>query len=74
LNWRRLTNGYISRQAATWEHRARIADAFGLQPAQHWGRTKAAIRKMLLPRAIDMLQLQPTKEMLADMMITKMAA
>jgi len=66
LNWRRLTNGYISRQGATWGHRARIADAFGLHPSQHWGRTKAAIRKMLLPRAIDMLQLQPMKEMLAE--------
>lgn len=64
-NWRRLTNGYISRQGATWGHRARIADAFGLHPAEHWGRTKAAIRKILLPGAIDMLQLQPMKEMLA---------
>lgn len=66
LNWRRLTSGYISRQGATWGHRARIAEAFGLHPAQHWGKTKAEIRRMLLPRAIDMLQLQPMKEMLAE--------
>ncbi|MGN6819208.1 MAG: hypothetical protein ACTHJR_11130 [Sphingomonas sp.] len=66
LTWRRLSNGYISRKGATWGHRARIADAFGLHPAEHWGRTKAAIRKILLPRAIDMLQLQPMKEMLAE--------
>lgn len=66
LTWRRLSNGYISRKGATWGYRARIADAFGLHPAEHWGRTKAAIRKILLPRAIDMLQLQPMKEMLAE--------
>ena len=66
LSWRRVTNGYISRQGATWAHRARIADAFGLDSADHWGRTKAAIRKILLPRAIDMLQLQPMKDMLAE--------
>lgn len=45
LTWRRLSNGYISRKGATWGYRARIADAFGLHPAEHWGRTKAAIRK-----------------------------
>lgn len=66
LTWRRLSNGYISRKGATWGYRARIADAFGLHPAEHWGRTKATIRKILLPRAIDMLQLQPMKEMLAE--------
>jgi hypothetical protein len=66
LAWRRLSKGYISRQGATWGHRARIAEAFGLHPAGHWGRIKAAIRKMLLPRAIDMLQLQPMKDMLAE--------
>ena len=35
LTWRRLSNGYISRKGATWGHRARIADAFGLHPAEH---------------------------------------
>lgn len=66
LTWRRLHNGYISRKGATWGHRARITDAFGFHPTAHWGQTKAAIRKILLPRAIDMLQLQPMKDMLAD--------
>ena len=64
--WRRATNGYLSRRGAEIVHRARIADGFGLNALEHWGRTKAAIRKILLPSAIRLLQLEPMKAMLAE--------
>lgn len=65
LAWRRATNGYLSRRQAEIVHRARISDGFGISPFDHWGKTKAAIRKILLPRAIELLQLEPMKAMLA---------
>lgn len=65
LSWRRATNGYLSRREAEIVHRARISEGFGISPFEHWGKTKAAIRKILLPRAIELLQLEPMKAMLA---------
>jgi len=64
--WRRATNGYLSRRDAEIVHRARISDGFGLNAFEHWGTTKAAIRKILLPSAIKLLQLEPMKVMLAE--------
>lgn len=66
LTWRRLHNGYLSRRTAEIAHRARISEGFGISPLQHWGKTKAAIRAILLPRAIQLLQLEPMKRLLAQ--------
>ncbi|MDI7517087.1 hypothetical protein QLY56_08310 [Cronobacter sakazakii] len=47
-------------------YQERIARAFGLSGADHWGKTKSAIRSMLLPRANELLQLASVKRMLDD--------
>lgn len=47
-------------------YRERIAGGFGLSGAEHWGKTKAKIRTMLLPRANKLLQLASVKLLLAD--------
>ncbi len=47
-------------------HRARICEGFDLDPNEHWGKNKALIRKMLLPRANQLLQLLSVKKLLAD--------
>lgn len=47
-------------------YRERIAGGFGLSGAEHWGKTKAKIRTMLLPRANKLLQLSSVKLLLAD--------
>lgn len=47
-------------------YRERIAGGFGLSGADHWGKTKAKIRTMLLPRANKLLQLASVKLLLAD--------
>jgi hypothetical protein len=65
LSWRRATNRFLSRRGAEIAHRARISEGFGISPTEHWGKTKAAIRKVLLPRAIELLQLESMKQMLA---------
>lgn len=55
-----------TRRNAQAASRARIANAFGFSGAEHWGKTKAAIRLMLLPRANQLLQLASVKHMLDD--------
>lgn len=47
-------------------YRERIAGGFGLSGTEHWGKTKAKIRSMLLPRANKLLQLSSVKLLLAD--------
>lgn len=47
-------------------YRERIARGFGLSGSDHWGKTKAAIRSLLLPRANELLQLASVKLLLAD--------
>ncbi|AZG34609.1 hypothetical protein [Shewanella psychromarinicola] len=47
-------------------HRAKIAEGFGIKPDVHWGRAKAEIRNILLPRANKLLQLAGVKRMLDD--------
>ena len=46
--------------------RAEIANGFGFSHEEHWGRCKAAIRKILLPRANQLLQLAGVQRMLAE--------
>jgi hypothetical protein len=46
--------------------RARIANGFGFSADAHWGKTKANIRQILLPRANQLLQLASVQRMLAE--------
>ncbi|CAN5242258.1 hypothetical protein BH10PSE11_BH10PSE11_11080 [soil metagenome] len=46
--------------------RARIANGFGFSADAHWGKTKAKIRQILLPRANQLLQLASVQRMLAE--------
>jgi hypothetical protein len=50
-----------------YAERAYIAVPFGLSPTFHWGKTKARIRQMLLPRANQLLELASVKRILADL-------
>ncbi|EJR0108955.1 TPA: hypothetical protein MYM48_003766 [Klebsiella pneumoniae] len=47
-------------------YQERIARGFGLSGTAHWGKTKATIRSMLLPRANQLLQLASVKRMLDE--------
>lgn len=47
-------------------YRATIANGFDLNSMSHWGKTKAEIRQILLPRAAQLLQLEGVKRLLAD--------
>lgn len=53
-------------KASKYFYQERIARGFGLSGAEHWGKTKSAIRGMLLPRANQLLQLSSVKRMLAE--------
>ncbi|ARQ02655.1 hypothetical protein [Pseudorhodoplanes sinuspersici] len=46
--------------------RARIANGFDSSADAHWGKTKAKIRQILLPRANQLLQLASVQRMLAE--------
>ncbi|MET4043785.1 hypothetical protein ABIC03_005506 [Bradyrhizobium sp. RT6a] len=46
--------------------RARIANGFGYGADDHWGKTKAKFRQILLPRANLLLQLASVQRMLAE--------
>lgn len=56
----------MSRTSAATVARAEIANGFGFSHSAHWGRTKGAIRKILLPRANQLLQLAGVQRMLAE--------
>lgn len=47
-------------------YRARIANAYGYNATDHWGKTKAAIREILLPRANQLLKLASVQRMLEE--------
>ena len=47
-------------------YRERIARGFGYSGCEHWGKTKAAIRSILLPRANKLLQLASVKRILDE--------
>ncbi|EPH3180404.1 hypothetical protein P5769_001919 [Citrobacter braakii] len=53
-------------RAAKICYQERIARGFGLSGTAHWGKTKSAIRSMLLPRANKLLQLASVKRMLDE--------
>ncbi|WP_412514095.1 hypothetical protein [Shewanella indica] len=55
-----------TKKTATYCYRERIARGFGYSGCEHWGKTKAAIRSMLLPRANKLLQLASVKIILDD--------
>nr|WP_315526571.1 hypothetical protein [uncultured Achromobacter sp.] len=50
-----------------YAERAYIAVPFGMSPTHHWGKAKAQIRQMLLPRANQLLELASVKRILADL-------
>ncbi|MCH9271795.1 hypothetical protein [Pantoea ananatis] len=53
-------------KAEKFFYRECIARGFGLSGFEHWGKTKSAIRAMLLPRANELLQLASVKRMLSE--------
>lgn len=53
-------------KAAEIAERAKIANGFGLSASGHWGKTKAHIRKVLLPRANQLLQLASVQRLLSE--------
>lgn len=57
---------YAGEKAALTAERAKIANAFGLSATAHWGKTKATIRQLLLPRANQLLQLASVQRLLAE--------
>lgn len=58
-----------TKKTAIFCYREKIARGFDLCGADHWGKTKAKIRTMLLPRANQLLQLASVKRMLADALV-----
>ncbi|MBV6778418.1 hypothetical protein [Xanthomonas euvesicatoria] len=55
-----------NRKGLKGAHRAPIANGFGLNEFDHYGRTKAAIRQMLLPEASRILTMRGVQQLLAD--------
>lgn len=55
-----------NRKGLRGAHRAPIANGFGLNEFDHYGRTKAAIRQMLLPEASRILTMRGVQQLLAD--------
>ncbi|MGB5950746.1 MAG: hypothetical protein WBG82_15630, partial [Parvibaculum sp.] len=53
-------------KAAQTAERAKIANGFELSASTHWGKTKAKIRQILLPRANQLLQLASVQRLLAE--------
>lgn len=53
-------------KAATTSERAKIANGYDLSGSAHWGKTKARIRQILLPRANQLLQLASVQRLLAE--------
>lgn len=57
---------YLNKRGAVAAHRARIANAYGYSGTAHWGKTKAAIRVDLLPRANQLLKLASVQRLLDE--------
>lgn len=53
-------------KAALTAERAKIANGFDLSASSRWGKVKAKIRQILLPRANQLLQLASVQRMLAE--------
>ncbi|MEZ8512800.1 hypothetical protein AB6D22_18305 [Vibrio splendidus] len=60
------TRAKHTKLTAKFFYREKIAAAYGLDGAAHWGQTKAKIREILLPRANQLLQLASVKRMLSE--------
>ena len=56
----------VSAKSSKYSYRERIASGFDLSGLDHWGKTKAKIRELLLPRANKLLQLASVQMMLND--------
>jgi hypothetical protein len=56
-------------RTAQYCYREKIARGFGYSGRVHWGKTKAAIRSILLPRANQLLQLASVKRMLDEALL-----
>jgi hypothetical protein len=61
-----LHHSRATNKAMTVCYREKIARGFGFSGTDHWGKTKAAIRDELLPRANKLLHLASVKRLLAD--------
>lgn len=57
---------HATEQGAKIAERAKIANGFNLAGNQHWGKVKAEIRRILLPRANQLLQLASVQRLLAE--------
>jgi hypothetical protein len=55
-----------TKQTAIYCYREKIARGYGFSGVDHWGKTKAEIRSVLLPRANQLLQLASVKRMLDE--------
>jgi len=64
LKWEEI--GALSSKRSQVCLRELTARGFGLSGGDHWGRTKAQIRALLLPRANQLLQLASVRQMLAE--------
>lgn len=64
LKWESL--GALNTKLSKACFRETTARGFGISGLDHWGKTKAQIRAMLLPRANQLLQLAGIKQMLAE--------
>ncbi|WP_431712604.1 hypothetical protein [Serratia marcescens] len=56
----------LDNQAAKYACRARIAHAFGFSEFEHWGKTKAKVREILLPDFAKRLELESVKRLLDE--------
>ncbi|WNF45851.1 hypothetical protein RHP75_15910 [Pseudomonas sp. SG20056] len=59
-------NGSVTEREAEIALRARIANGFGFDARDHWGKTKVKIRDVLLPKANKLLQLASVQRLLAE--------
>jgi len=57
---------FAGEKAALTAERAKIANGFDFSATMHWGKTKARIRQILLPRANQLLQLASVQRLLAE--------
>ncbi|KUM52198.1 hypothetical protein [Rheinheimera sp. EpRS3] len=56
----------VGRKGAQLAERSKVANGFGFSAESHWGKIKASIRKILLPRANQLLQLASVQRLLAE--------
>jgi hypothetical protein len=61
-----LETRFLSDRAADLAYRARISQGFGISEHEHWSRTKGEIRRLLLPRANQLLEIASVRRMLDE--------